>query len=68
MYVLEGAVDALVDLTGEVIESNSPLTLFMQMGMQDLPGWATGDTLPKDPRYREMMRQLNYPPNPWSVE
>jgi len=68
MFVMEGEVDALVDLVGEVIESSSPLTLFMQMGMQDLPGWATGDTLPQDPRYREMIRKLNYPPNPWSVE
>lgn len=68
MYIFEGQTDALVGLVGELIETHDPLTLFVQMGMLGLPGWATADTLREDPRYRELIRGLNYPPNPWSVE
>jgi len=67
MYLLEGDDDGLIRLVGEVIDSKSPFTLFMQLGLLSLPGWATGDTLPADPRYRALLRPLNYPPTKWSV-
>lgn len=68
IYLLEGEDDALIALVGEVIDSKSPLTLFMQIGLLSLPGWATGDALAEDPRYRDLLRPLNFPPTQWSVE
>lgn len=66
LYMLDGQDDALLALVLEQVETGSPLTIFMQMAMLDLPGWST-DAVREDPAYREKIRQLSYPPNPWSI-
>jgi len=67
LYTLDSQDDALLDLVRGQIESRSPLTIFMQMAMLDLPGWSA-DAVRHDPEYREMIHKLNYPANPWSVD
>ena len=66
LYILDGQDDALLALVLEQVETGSPLTIFMQMAMLDLPGWSA-DAVREDPAYREKIRQLSYPPNPWSI-
>jgi serine/threonine-protein kinase len=67
MYMLEGQEDALRDLVRETVDTKSPLTMFLQIPMLDIPGWAV-DAIRDDPAYREIIREQNFPPSPWSVE
>lgn len=68
MYELTGDDAALLELIQRIVDSKSPMTLFMQAALLDLPGWDVDDRLARDPRYRDVLRRLNFPPSPITVD
>lgn len=62
LYALEGDTGSLVDLIGRIVESKHQLTPFVGIFQIDYLGWATSDTMPKDPRYLAILEKLNFPP------
>jgi TolB-like protein len=68
LYLLEGRDAELVDLILRMIDTESPLTLAMQMPVIGLPGWSASEAVSQDPRYRDAIRRLDFPDNRWTVQ
>jgi len=62
-YALEGDTDALINWLSRVVEAKSPLTMFVSAFRADHLGWATGDTMPTNPKYLALMEKIDFPAN-----
>jgi len=61
LYALEGDTERMIDLLQQTVESASPGTLYVQIYLLDYMEWPVLETLSKDPRYLELLRDLNFP-------
>jgi len=68
MYELTGDDEKLLELIQRIVDSKSPMTLFMQAGLLELPGWETDGRLAQNPRYQQILQELDYPPSPLTAQ
>jgi len=40
----------------------------MQAGLLELPGWETDGRLAQNPRYQQILQELDYPPSPLTAQ
>lgn len=65
--LMEGDLNAVIEMLGRTIDLKSPGTMYLQLYMLDTVGKSPAGTLSEDPRMKEMIRKLDFPPTRWSV-
>jgi TolB-like protein/tetratricopeptide (TPR) repeat protein len=66
-YALEGDADSTLDFIQRAIDTKSSLTFFVQLPLLDHMGWPVTPKLASNQTYRDLLRDLNFPPTKWSV-
>lgn len=61
-YMTEGEVDKAVDLMWQMAETKHPATMFMQVYMVDFMQTSEFGGVQDDPRYLQLIADLNFPP------
>ena len=62
-YMTEGEVDKAVDLMQRIADTRHPATMFMQVYMLDIMRTPQFGGVQDDPRYQQLIAELNFPPN-----
>ena len=61
LYLLEGKSAELVELAREMADTHHPATMFLQLISLDYMGWPVADEVGQDERFKELMRELDFP-------
>lgn len=67
LYALDGDSDRALDVAQRVVATKSPLTFFLQVFMLDYMGWPVSEKLANNDTYKQLLRDLDFPPTKWSV-
>jgi len=65
--IMERDLDGLVKILEETVAVKSPVTMFLQLYLLDTVEGPLAGAISADPRMRELIRSLNFPPSEWSV-
>ena len=63
--MLEGDREGLIATMQQIVANHSPLAIYLQLYLLDTLDGALQGRLATDPRVRELIRGLNFPPNKW---
>lgn len=61
LYLVGGESDKVIDLSREMADAHHPVTLFLQLMALDYMGWPVADEVGQDERFKELMRELDFP-------
>ena len=61
LYLVGGESDKVVELSREMADAHHPVTLFLQLMGLDYMGWPVGDEVGQDERFKELLRELDFP-------
>jgi len=61
LYLVGGESDKVVDLSRAMVDAHHPVTMFLQLMALDYMGWPVGDKIGQDERFKELLRELDFP-------